>query len=79
MAEAAGLRSEQASELVKVELVTAKHRRLLATGLIFCVWTLIGLLYASQHYLGLGDGEILCSMVAASRLAVVERAMCGWR
>jgi two-component system LytT family sensor kinase len=50
MEEAAGLRSEQASELV-----TAKHRRLMATGLIFCVWTLIGLLYASQHYLGLGD------------------------
>src|SRR5687767_12195706 len=48
--QAAGPRPDQTNLLE-----TARHRRRLATGLILCVWTLIGLLYASQHYLGLGD------------------------
>lgn len=39
------------------EIETARHRRRLATGLIFCFWTLIGLLYAGQYYLGFTDEE----------------------
>ena len=39
------------------ETETARHRRRLATGLVFCFWTLIGLLYAGQYYLGFTDEE----------------------
>jgi hypothetical protein len=39
------------------ESEAARHRRRLATGLVFCFWTLTGLLYAGQYYLGLSDKE----------------------
>jgi two-component system, LytTR family, sensor kinase len=52
MQAAAGPRPDQTNEIE-----TARHRRRLATGLIFCFWTLIGLLYAGQYYFGFSDGE----------------------
>ena len=38
-------------------LETARHRRRLATGLVFLFWTLMGILHAGQLYLGEGHEE----------------------
>lgn len=38
-------------------LETARHRRRMATGLVFVFWTLMGLLHAGQLYLGDGHEE----------------------